>query len=177
MNSQSILKIIKYNLLTTCFLLYHFSCFDLAYMLLLDKNFMEIKVLFVDDHELLREAMQDIIEHIGSDLKLIGVAANGKEALDFVNNQKPDVIIMDIDMPVMNGIDATREINSHYPDVGIIGYSMCGERWRVEDMVEAGAKGYLVKTATLEELNDAIQKVFKGEYFFTKDVAKYFPLQ
>lgn len=138
---------------------------------------MEIKILYADDIEVLRECMYKLIEHIGEPLKLIGVAANGKEAVEFVKNQKPDIIIMDIDMPVMDGIDATREIKSLYPDVGIIAYSTFVEGWRVRDMVEAGAKGYLVKAGDLREMEDAIKKVFNGEYFFTKEAGKYFTRQ
>lgn len=138
---------------------------------------MEIKILYADDQEMLREYMYKFIEYLGEPLKLIGAVADGREAVEFVKKQKPDVIIMDIDMPVMDGIDATREIKSLYPDVGIIAYSAFVEGWRVHAMMEVGAKGYLVKTGDMSELGEAVKKVFNGEYFFTKEAQKYSSLQ
>lgn len=102
---------------------------------------MPIKLLVAEDHELLRNGLKDILERIDKEFKVIGLAENGKQAVSLALKEKPDVIIMDIDMPVMNGIEATRQISKHYSDIGIIGFSMSAERWKVLDMVEAGAKG------------------------------------
>ncbi len=104
-------------------------------------------LIIVDDHKIFRTGLKDILKRIDKDFNVIADAANGKEIVDLVMQAQPDIILMDVEMTLMNGIEATNKIVKQFPEVGIIGFSMSGERYTVCDMVEAGARGYLLKNA------------------------------
>jgi len=110
-----------------------------------------IEVLVVDDHAAERMAVATVFEtHL--DLRLIGEAANGQEAVDFCLNQQPDVILMDLNMPVMNGISATRIICQAYPLIKILIFSNSGSFEQIRTAIEAGAKGYMRKNVSSAEM-------------------------
>lgn len=132
-----------------------------------------IKLLIAEDHKMLRNELRDILERIDKSFEVIGLAENGKQAIDITLKERPEVIIMDIDMPVMDGIEATKKIMELSSDVGIIGFSMSAERWKVLDMVQAGAKGYLLKNSGKNELQAAIKSVYQGNSYFCKEVQKW----
>jgi len=119
-----------------------------------------IKVLLVDDHGIVLEGLRRILDQ-EPDIKVVGIARNGSEAIAMANNQAPDVIVMDLRMPVMDGIDATRELKQRFPAVRILMLTMCGEDL-VEKAMEAGASGYLQKDAAPNEISKAVHQVYEG---------------
>lgn len=134
---------------------------------------MSIKLIIVDDHEMFRNELKDMLGRIDKDFDVIADAANGKESVDLVIQEQPNIILMDVEMPVMNGIEATHRIIEQYPEIGIIGFSMSGERYIVCDMINAGARGYLLKNTHKDELRLAIRKVYEGGSYYSKEVAKH----
>jgi DNA-binding NarL/FixJ family response regulator len=112
-------------------------------------------VLFVDDHKVMR---QGLINLIGTQpgIHVAGEASNGREAIDRVRQLKPDVVVMDVSMPVMDGIEATRHIKAKWPEVRVIALSMVEDEHVARTMREAGAEAFVSKTASLAELLKAI---------------------
>ncbi|HUC79458.1 MAG TPA: response regulator transcription factor [Flavisolibacter sp.] len=133
---------------------------------------MSVRILLVDDHLAFREGMKDIIEGLDETFKVVGMAENGMVALRSAVVYKPDVILMDIDMPVMDGIAATKAVLQPLPNTGVIGFSMSTERWKIKEMIAAGAKGYLVKNTDSEELIAAIKSVYEGKPFYCEEVKR-----
>ncbi len=125
----------------------------------------KIRVLLVDDHPVLRQGLRSALEEQDR-LQIVGEAGDGNAALDFVRQHQPDVILMDINMPKMNGIDATRAIMSEYPDTIIIGLSMHEDPKMAHAMHEAGAAEYLTKGGPFEALLEAITRHFQGTHPF-----------
>ena len=122
---------------------------------------MKIKVLLVEDHSIVREGLQVLFAD-EQDLRIIGEASNGAEAIDFVRANKPDLVLMDINMPVMNGIECTREIKRLYPDIKIVVLSMHDQESYLVDMLNSGAEGFVIKNTKKAELVFAIKKVMSG---------------
>lgn len=116
----------------------------------------KIKVLLVDDHQMMREGLRKIIEEEG-DITIIAEAASGEEAIELTRKHSPDVIVMDVNMPGMNGIEATRKILSSIPDVRIIGLSLHDSKDVATAMKSAGASAYLSKTEATQDLCDTIR--------------------
>lgn len=110
-----------------------------------------IEVLVVDDHEIVRLGLASLFATY-TDIRLIGEAANGQEALDFCNHLQPDVILMDLTMPVMDGITATRIISKKYPRITVIVFSNSGGFARIQKAIDAGAVGYIRKTVPVAEI-------------------------
>ncbi|MBN1448935.1 MAG: response regulator transcription factor [Bacteroidetes bacterium] len=130
---------------------------------------MSIRVLLADDHRLMREALQSVLEkelHI----KVVGLAGNGREAVDMTAELKPDVVVMDVHMPVLNGIDATREIAAASPETRIIALSMSNDSLYIAEMFRAGAHGYVIKHAAIHELENAIRTVVTGRRYVSGEV-------
>ncbi len=125
-----------------------------------------IKVVVVDDHTLLREGLCRIL-NMEEDISVIGEAENGHEAIEKACKLKPDIILMDINMPDMNGIDATRKIKENFPNIKIVGLTLHDDDQYVFEMVRAGANGYVLKDVESQELIETIRKVNKGESMMT----------
>jgi len=106
---------------------------------------MSIKILLADDHEIVRYGLRCLIEE-QPDMEVVGDAVNGRMAINLVHRLKPDVVIMDISMPDMNGIEATRRIRKETPDTKVIVLSMHHKRQFVIDMLKSGVSGYILKT-------------------------------
>ncbi|MCL5026450.1 MAG: response regulator transcription factor [Chloroflexi bacterium] len=122
---------------------------------------MPIKVLLADDHGLVREGLRKLLE-IEPDIRVVGEASDGLEVLKMVDELEPDVVLMDINMPVADGIAATREIARRRPETGVIVLTMHKEDGHVVRAIQAGARGYLLKNAKATELVSAIRAVDKG---------------
>ncbi|WP_396601374.1 response regulator [Algibacter sp. R77976] len=129
-----------------------------------------INVVLTDDHVLVRDGIKALLED-QSGIVVIDEASNGKEALEVVARNKPHVLIIDIRMPEMNGIDAVREINRLYTDVRTLVLSMHDSEEYVVQAIQAGADGYLLKGASKEEFLKAVNKVASGGKYFTGDVS------
>ena len=123
---------------------------------------MIIKILLVDDHAVVRSGLSKFLM-VNKDLKLIGEASDGNEAVQMVSLHKPDVVLMDLMMPGMDGITATREIHTKYPNVKVIALTSFAEQNMVQGALQAGAIGYLQKNVTAKELGYAIRAAVEGK--------------
>lgn len=130
----------------------------------------KLKILLADDHQIVLDGLQALLSTI-SDFEIIGAVNNGKEAVDFIATKlKPDIVLMDIDMPVMNGINAAREIKKNFEGVRILTLSMHNEKGVIQTLMDAGADGYILKNSSKEELEKGIRTICNGETFFSTDV-------
>jgi DNA-binding NarL/FixJ family response regulator len=125
-----------------------------------------IQVLIADDHPMLRQGIKSMLLD-ASDMCCAGEASNGKEALSALETQQIDVILMDINMPAMDGIDATRMITDRFPTVKILALTMLEHGSFVKQMLKSGASGYLLKTAAKEEVHLAIRTVAGGQRYLS----------
>jgi DNA-binding NarL/FixJ family response regulator len=131
-----------------------------------------IRVLIADDHILLREGFQNMLNR-HAEIEFVGAAENGKELVEMAKDLQPEIIFTDINMPVMDGIQAARMLSGRLPDTGIIALTMYNEDHLIVQMLEAGAKGYLVKSASKQELLEAIHTVYdNNNYYCRKTTAK-----
>ena len=121
------------------------------------------RVLIVDDHPLFRAGVRQRLTDFSAEVDVVGEASDGNEAIALVDALLPDVVLMDISMPGMNGIEATRIIKRKQPQVGILILTVYDDDQYVTALLEAGAAGYLLKTVEIEELSHAILSVFCGE--------------
>jgi DNA-binding NarL/FixJ family response regulator len=131
---------------------------------------MSIKIIIADDHKIIREGLCGLLEK-EEDLQIIAQAQDGRETIELVKKHSPDVIIMDIGMPGLNGIEATRHIASEYPKVKIIALSMHSDKKFVKEMLKAGASGYLLKNCAFEELDKAVRIVSSGKTYLSPSIA------
>lgn len=125
---------------------------------------MSIKTLIVDDHKIFREGLRGLIEK-EPDIDVLGEAGNGIEAIKFAGELHPDVIIMDVTMPDMNGIEATRKIIAESPGIRVLVLSMESDRRFIVEVLESGAFGYVLKDGIFAELATAIRTVAAGETY------------
>ena len=130
----------------------------------------KIRVLVVDDHTLVRDGIRSLLA-LSSDIEVVGEAANGKDALGKVKRLSPDVVLMDLAMPVMNGLEATRRIRREFPGIRVIALTQYDDSEYVVPIIEAGARGFISKMAAFSELATAIQAVSKGESFLSPSAA------
>ncbi len=121
-----------------------------------------IRVVVVDDHAVVRTGLGQFLATT-ADIELVGVAANGEEGLDAVAELGPDVVLMDISMPVLDGVEATRRISAEHPESRVLVLSSFSDQTRIVDALSAGADGYLLKHAEPEAIAAAIRSVHAGE--------------
>jgi len=124
-----------------------------------------IRIVIADDHEIFREGL-DVLFKKQNDMELVGEAVNGKQLIEITERLVPDIVLTDIRMPVIDGIEATRHITQKFPQVGVIALSMFDDENLIVDMLEAGAKGYLLKNAHKYEVIAAIKAVHNQESYF-----------
>lgn len=130
----------------------------------------KIKVLLVDDHALFRQGIRALLTN-SEYAEVIGEATDGRDALDKVHQLSPDVVLMDIGMPGMGGLEATRRIMKDNPGVKVLALTQYEDAEYILSMLRAGAKGYIAKTATAVELDTAIQTVRRGESYLYPSAA------
>jgi len=130
-----------------------------------------IRVLIADDHSIVREGVRMILES-QDDIEVVGEAGNGREALEKARELRPDVVVMDISMPDMNGIEATTKIRAEMPATQVLGLTMHEEEGYVFQLLRAGAAGYVLKRAATEDLVTAVRAARHGEAFLYPSVAK-----
>jgi DNA-binding NarL/FixJ family response regulator len=129
-----------------------------------------MKILIVDDHGIVREGLR-VLFKAEQDVEVVGVAQDGFEAIDLTDKLSPDIVIMDISMPEMNGVDATRELLERHPGLKVIVLSVHSERNIVIEVLRAGAAGYVLKTYLFDELARAVQAVATNGYYLSPRIA------
>ncbi len=131
----------------------------------------KISVILVDDHPVFREGIKSLL--ISKNIaEVLAEAANGKEFLEILPNFKPDLVLMDIDMPEMNGIEATRLAVAQNPSLNVLGITMFGDEIYYQKMILAGVKGFLLKTSKLPQLEEAVKAVAEGGNYFSNEILK-----
>ncbi len=129
-----------------------------------------IDVLIADDHQISIDGIKAILKD-ETDIQVAGEANNGREVLDLLKANEPDVILMDINMPEMDGIEATRQISLQYPKVKVLTLTMYDEIGFIEGIIKAGAKGYILKNSGTREMLDAIRTVYEGGQYYNDEIA------
>ena len=129
------------------------------------------KIIIVDDHSLFREGMKLLIEMEGIG-QVIAEADNGQVFMDLLENQNPDLVLMDIEMPVMGGLEACIKAKVIRPDLKILVLTMLSEKDHYTEMINAGAMGFIVKTSGKQELEKAIKTVIEGESYFSNELLR-----
>lgn len=128
-----------------------------------------MRILLVDDHKLIRDAIKTYIEN-DDEFEVVAEAGNGQEALVLLKSVEVDVVMMDIQMPVMDGITCAKEIKTLYPEIKILALSMLNDNQFITQMGAAGALGYILKNSGEEEIKKALRKVYKGELYYSAEV-------
>lgn len=124
-----------------------------------------LRVLVADDHPVFRDGLATILQD-AHDIEVVGIASNGQEAVDGVSQHKPDVVLMDLRMPVMDGAQATAQIHAQHADIAVLMLTMNNDDESILACLQAGAMGYLLKEATKDEIHQAIHTVAQGQSVF-----------
>jgi DNA-binding NarL/FixJ family response regulator len=130
-----------------------------------------IKLIIVDDHKIFREGLKTLLEKIGK-FEVIAEASNGQELIDILPYKKPDIILLDINMPVMDGTAAAEIISRDYPDIHILVLSMFGEEEYYHKMIQIGAKGFILKETGYRELEKALEDIYHGDCYFSQELLR-----
>ena len=133
---------------------------------------MEITVIIADDHAIIREGLKSLLEKKG--IQVLDIAQNGREAVEMAITLEPTVMLMDISMPDLNGVEATARIKRQVPHTKIIAVSMHSSKTIIDKMFAAGASGYILKESAFSELFDAIQQVVAGNFYLTPSIARMY---
>jgi DNA-binding NarL/FixJ family response regulator len=131
----------------------------------------KIKIILVDDHQLVRDGIKALLTGI-PDIDIIGEASGASELFSELENLKPDLLIMDISLPEISGIELTKKISSEYKSINVLILSMYNSEEFIFNSIKAGAKGYLPKNTSREELLEAIYTINRGEEFFSESISK-----
>jgi DNA-binding NarL/FixJ family response regulator len=130
---------------------------------------MAIRILLVDDHPIFISGLSALLKE-EKEIEIVAEAFNGEQAIDLAGKFLPDLILTDVQMPVKDGVEATKEIHKRFPQIKIIAITMLNESMNIKKMLEAGASGYVLKTIEKEELIRVIKKVAGGEKHFSEEV-------
>lgn len=134
-----------------------------------EPEFNEVKIVIADDHQLFRSGLQMLLGAFPG-FRVVGEASDGNELIRILDESDADIILMDINMPEMDGIEATRRVIAKKPDIKIIALSMYGEEEYYYKMVDAGARGFLLKDSDIKEVREAIMTVMKGGSYFSQEL-------
>jgi DNA-binding NarL/FixJ family response regulator len=134
---------------------------------------MKKRIVLADDHAIVRNGVRAVLENLGKDMEVIAEISNGKDLVEFAQNNKADVYVVDISMPILNGIEAVDRIVKQDPEAKVVMLSMYDDRVSVEKSLKAGAKGFIVKVSTADEIVDAIEEVSAGRFYLCSKVSKY----
>ena len=130
---------------------------------------MSVKVLLAEDHAMVRSGLKSLLDEVPW-IDVVGEASNGRQALQFVRQNPVDVVVMDITMPGLNGLEATARISKSHPDVNVLMLSMFANEEHIVQALRQGASGYLVKDAAASELEVAIQTVARGDRYLGNSI-------
>lgn len=129
-----------------------------------------IKIILVDDHEIFRNGMKTLLKSL-SNIEIIAEASNGQEFLEVIEDHKPDIVFMDINMPKLDGINATEMVLEKYPNLKIIGLSTFGDNEHFNKMINAGVRGYMLKNSRKKEFIEAIEAVHQNDdYYYSNEL-------
>lgn len=128
-----------------------------------------VKIIIAEDHDLYRDGLKTMLKS-HSDFDIIAEAENGSILIKLFEFYKPDIVLMDINMPILNGIEATKFITDHFNETKVIAITMNDERSSIMDMMDAGANGYVLKSEDKEEIIKAINSVMNGDDYYSKNV-------
>lgn len=128
-------------------------------------------IIIVDDHKIFRDGLMLLLENFDY-VSVVGQAANGEDFLSLIENVVPDIVLMDINMPKMNGIVATKKALQKYPELKIIALTTFADDAYIEQMISAGVEGYMLKRSDIEDFEKAIKKVAKGGSYFSSEIIK-----
>ncbi len=128
-----------------------------------------IRIVIADDHKLVREAWALLLSR-DKRISIVGMCENGREIIEYCRNTPPDIVLMDINMEPINGIDATRSIRQFNKEIKIIGISVHADLPYVQALIQAGANGYVTKNSSGAEMSEAIQKVMTGDTFYCNEI-------
>lgn len=134
---------------------------------------MKRKIVLADDHAIVRNGVKAVLEKLGKNMEIVAEISNGKDLVDYAQKHGADVYVVDISMPVLNGIEAVERIVRRNPDAKVVMLSMYDDRVSVEKFLKAGAKGFIVKVSTADEIVDAIEEVAAGRFYLCSKVSKY----
>src|SRR5687768_15429403 len=130
-----------------------------------------ITVLLAEDHQIVREGFRALLKH-ERDIEVVGEAETGREAVQLTRKLRPDVVVMDIAMPLLNGLEATRQIRKDFPDTKVLILSAHSDDAYVQQVTELGAAGFLLKQTSSHDLSTAIREVKKGKTFFSPSISR-----
>jgi DNA-binding NarL/FixJ family response regulator len=134
---------------------------------------MSVKVIIADDHDVVRAGIRAVIERKGKDIEIVGEASNGKEVLNMAKKNSVEVYVLDIAMPILNGIETTERLIKLNSKNKVIIFSLHDDRHLVEKALKCGAKGYILKENATEEVIRAISEVYNGNFFLSPKISKY----
>ena len=129
----------------------------------------KIRILLTEDHEVMRAALRSLLD-AREEFAVVGEASNGREMMAIVEKAAPDVVVMDINMPELNGIEATRQLCARWPHIKVLGLSVHTKGRMVSELIKAGAQGYVPKSSAAQELLTAIRTVVKGKMYISPEV-------
>ncbi|WP_167607749.1 response regulator transcription factor [Maribellus sediminis] len=129
------------------------------------------KIIIVDDHKIFRDGLILLLSNFDF-VSVVGQAANGEEFLELIENVAPDIVLMDINMPKMNGIEATKQALKKYPELKVIALTSFADDEYIEQMISAGVEGYMLKRSDIEDFEKAIKKVAAGGSYFSSEIIK-----
>jgi len=135
---------------------------------------MTVRVLLVDDHKMFLQALCNLLQY-ESDLEVVGQTGDGLQVLKLAQATSPDLVCMDINLPGLGGGAATRDLLAQFPNMKVVALSAYFQKRHVQDMLDAGATGYVTKTEASDELLHAIRKVSQGQIYLSPEVAQFFP--
>lgn len=132
---------------------------------------MAIRILITDDHQLFREGIANLLA-ASPQIEIVGQAENGQEAIEKARKLKPDIVMMDLSLPVINGVDATRILHKELPETKVLVLSMHADKNYIKEALEAGAFGYLFKDCTYDQLIEAINTVYQGKKYLSDKITE-----
>jgi len=130
---------------------------------------MSIRLFIADDHQIILDGFCSIFEVV-EDIEVVGKGKNGKEVLTFLENNTVDIILLDINMPILNGVETCKMVNRDYPDVQVIALSMFDQQSYLKRMIQHGARGYLLKDDSATEIEQAIRTVYQGDRYVSSQL-------
>ncbi len=131
------------------------------------------RILVADDHPLFRSALVQLLSRRPSTFEVVGEATDGREVLELCRRLQPDLVLMDIGMPYMDGIEATRAIRSEFPQIIVLMLTAFEDPGRILEAIKVGAVGHILKTATADQMSDVIHRVLLGEYPINQETAMH----